>query len=106
MLLGGDLNANAGGAREGYAKSTEHRMHQVDTQLAAFVRETGGRMISPATVSWKKDDMRKGTRLDHVVCWNLELHESSAPMGMEWQLVGQVAPDGMQELTLQMACRN
>ena len=68
MLLGGDLNANAGGAREGYAKSTEHRMHQVDTQLAVFVRETGGRMISPATVSWKKDDMRKGARLDHVVC--------------------------------------
>ena len=101
MLLGGDLNANAGGAREGYAKSNEHRMHLVDEQLAVFVRETGGRMISPATVSWKKGDGRKGARLDHVVCWNLELHGSSAPMGMEWQLVGQVAPDGMQELTHQ-----
>ena len=101
MLLGGDFNANAGGAREGYARSTEHRMSQVDSLLADFIRETGGRRISPATVSWKRDDGRKSARLDHVVCWNLELHESSALMGKEWQLGGSTAPEGMQEFTHQ-----
>ena len=99
MLLGGDFNANAGGAREGYAQSTEHRMSQVDSLLADFIRETGGRRVSPATVSWKRDDGRKSARLDHVVCWNLELHESSELMGKEWQLVGSAAPEGAQELT-------
>ena len=101
MLLGGDLNANAGGVREGYAVSTEHRMRQVDTLLADLVRETGGRMISPATMSWKQDGGCKGARLDHVVCWNMAVHESGAPVGREWRQAGNLAPEGAQELTHQ-----
>ena len=58
-------------------------------------------MISPATMSWKQDGGCKGARLDHVVCWNMAVHESGAPVGREWRQAGNLAPEGAQELTHQ-----
>ena len=88
ILLGGDINANAGGDRVGYARSNEHHMSRVDELFADFVRETGGRLVSPATLSWKGGDTTKGARLDHFVCWNMAMDDSARPIGLEWQAVG------------------
>ena len=99
IVLGGDLNANAGGRRIGYAKSNEDQMQRVDELLTSFVKETGGRLISPSTVSWEQQDGQKSARLDHVVCWNLPLGESAGEIGQEWEKVGQVAPTGALMIT-------
>ena len=56
ILLGGDLNANAGGDRQGYAESNKQHLRQVDKLLTDFVQETGGRLVSPATLSWKSGE--------------------------------------------------
>ena len=99
IVLGGDLNANAGGERIGYAKSNEDRMQRVDALLTSFIKETGGRLISPSTVSWEQRAGQKGARLDHVVCWNVPLGRSACEMGLEWEKMGQVEPTGALMIT-------
>ena len=98
ILLGGDINANAGGYRVGYARSNEHHMSRVDELFADFVRETGGRRVSPDTLSWKGGDTTKGARLDHFVCWNMTTDDSARTIGLEWQAVGKKAPEGSKRL--------
>ena len=69
ILLGGDLNANAGGPRVGYTPSNQAHMEEVDEILTSFVESTGGQLISPSTPS-RVDTLRdKRATLDHIILW-------------------------------------
>jgi endonuclease/exonuclease/phosphatase family metal-dependent hydrolase len=65
ILLGGDLNANANGTRVGYAESNAEHMTKVDALLENFVHDTQGELMSPSTVSWRRDN--KSAKLDHII---------------------------------------
>jgi len=64
-------------------------MTRVDGLLENFVHDTQGELMSPSTVSWRRDN--KSAKLDHIITWNLP-HDGNAGS------VGSGIPEGCKEL--------
>ena len=93
ILLGG---ANANGTRVGYAESNTEHMTKVDALLENFVHDTQGELMSPSTVSWRRDN--KSAKLDHIITWNLPHDGNAGSLGACWRSVGSGIPEGCKEL--------
>ena len=60
-------------ARFDYAESAQNRNQAADAKLERFVRDTGGRLVSPLAPSRAgKRDLTEA-KLDHVIVWNMEV---------------------------------
>jgi hypothetical protein len=68
----------------------------VDELRTNFVSDAKGCLMSPSTVSWRRDG--KVPKLDHVITWNLPSESSVGVLGSCWRNVGTEIPDGCTEL--------
>jgi len=62
-------------------------MAKVDALLENFVYDTQGELMSPSTVSWRRDN--KSAKLDHIVTWNLPHDSNAGSLGACWRVSGQ-----------------
>jgi hypothetical protein len=71
-------------------------MTRVDALLENFVHDTQGELMSPSTVSWRRDN--KSAKLDHIITWNPPHDGNTGSLGACWQSVGSGIPEGCEEL--------
>jgi len=71
-------------------------MAKVDALLENFVHDTQGELMSPSTVSWRRDN--KSAKLDHIVTWNLPHDSNTGSLGACWLSVGSEIPEGCEVL--------